>query len=121
MKVLLIKYDLLSIWLLSKVGNLGMVEVPQELDVTKGWGVLDKQEIGVNMSRVGKILIANPTMPDENPFSKSVIYIYADDSVQGTTGVILNKPSENTVKQLCFNNFQTGWKSKNTKINTSPN
>lgn len=59
------------------------------------------------MSRVGKILIANPTMPDENPFSKSVIYIYADDSVQGTTGVILNKPSENTVKQLCYDHKVT--------------
>ena len=54
------------------------------------------------MSRVGKILIANPTMTDDNPFAKTVIYIYADDPINGTTGVILNKPTENTVQDLCY-------------------
>lgn len=54
------------------------------------------------MSRVGKILIANPTMPAENPFAKTVIYVYSDDVKQGTTGVILNRVSETTVQDLCY-------------------
>jgi putative transcriptional regulator len=69
--------------------------------------VLDQQEIGVDMSRVGKILIANPTMTDDNPFAKTVIYIYADDPVQGTTGVILNKPSETTIQDLFYDHKVT--------------
>lgn len=59
------------------------------------------------MSKVGKILIANPTTPSENPFAKSVIYIYADDPVNGTTGVILNKPTENTVQDLFYDHKVT--------------
>lgn len=59
------------------------------------------------MSRVGKILIANPTMPKENPFAKSVIYIYADDSRQGTVGVIINKPSHTSVQKLCYDHRVT--------------
>ena len=59
------------------------------------------------MSKVGKILIANPTMTSENPFAKTVIYIYADDPVQGTTGVILNKPTENSVQDLCYDHKVT--------------
>jgi len=53
------------------------------------------------MNKVGKLLIANPTMPEENSFAKTVIYIYADDE-RGTTGVVLNKPSLTTVQQLCY-------------------
>jgi putative AlgH/UPF0301 family transcriptional regulator len=33
------------------------------------------------MSRVGKLLIANPNFPSESPFAKSVIYIYQDDEM----------------------------------------
>ena len=41
----------------------------------------------------GKVLIADPNLPDKTPFARSVIYIYNDDSVKGTTGVITNKRS----------------------------
>jgi len=59
------------------------------------------------MDRVGKILIANPCMPDDNPFSKSVVYIYADNSKQGTVGLILNKPSNTTVQDICYDHKVT--------------
>jgi len=59
------------------------------------------------MSRIGKILIANPVMTGDNPFAKTVIYIYADDPVQGTVGVILNKPSETTVQELFYDHKAT--------------
>jgi len=67
----------------------------------------DKSIIGVStagpsMNRVGKILIANPSLPRQNPFHKSVIYIYQDNQQVGTQGVVLNKPTLNTVQQLCF-------------------
>jgi putative transcriptional regulator len=52
-------------------------------------------------NRVGKLLIATPTMPAENFFAKTVVYIYADDD-RGTTGVILNKESNTTVQDLCY-------------------
>lgn len=54
------------------------------------------------MSRVGKILIANPAMPKENAFSKTVVYLYIDNPQQGTVGIVINKPSNNTVQQLCY-------------------
>lgn len=53
------------------------------------------------MSKAGQILIANPAMPEENPFAKSVVYVYADNSQQGTVALILNKPSDTTVQDLC--------------------
>ena len=59
------------------------------------------------MNRVGKLLIANPTMPNENPFAKSVIYIHSDNSQYGTSGVILNKPSHTTVQELFFDHRAT--------------
>lgn len=46
-------------------------------------------------------------MPDTNPFAKSVIYIYADDPVQGTTGVVLNKPTDSTVQDICYDHKVT--------------
>ena len=52
------------------------------------------------MSRVGKLLIANPNFPSESPFAKSVIYIYQDNPDAGTIGLILNKPSE-SVSRFC--------------------
>jgi len=53
------------------------------------------------MNKVGKILVANPLMPQTNPFAKSVIYIYQDDAVQGTNGLVLNKQSNHTLQELC--------------------
>jgi len=52
------------------------------------------------MSRVGKLLIANPNFPSESPFAKSVIYVYQDDPDAGTIGLILNKPST-SVSRFC--------------------
>ena len=52
------------------------------------------------MSRIGKLLIANPNFPSESSFAKSVIYIYQDDPDAGTIGLILNKPST-SVSAFC--------------------
>ena len=43
-------------------------------------------------SRVGQLLISHPNLPENNPFSKTVIYI-GHDNDQGVTGLILNRPS----------------------------
>lgn len=51
-------------------------------------------------SRIGKLLIAHPMFPPNNPFAKTVIYIYQDDSINGTVGLVLNRPSQTTVAQL---------------------
>jgi putative transcriptional regulator len=51
-------------------------------------------------NRVGKILIAHPNLPQGNPFEKAVIYIYQDDS-QGTFGLVINKPTQWTMEQVC--------------------
>lgn len=56
---------------------------------------------GPKMNRTGKILVANPLMPLSNPFNKSVIYIYQDDDMQGTTGLVLNRQSKHTFQDLC--------------------
>ena len=56
------------------------------------------------MSRVGKLLIANPNFPSESPFAKSVIYIYQDDEINGTHGVILNKSSRRSIAMMCEQN-----------------
>lgn len=45
----------------------------------------------------GKLLVAHPMLTDF--FARSVIYIYKDDS-SGTAGLILNKPTRYTVKEL---------------------
>jgi putative transcriptional regulator len=45
------------------------------------------------MNKIGKLLIAHPNVEAENIFAKTVIYVYQDDSEQGSLGVILNKPS----------------------------
>lgn len=49
----------------------------------------------------GKILISHPNCPQDNFFHKAVIYIYQDRLSQGTIGVILNKPSQFTLKEIC--------------------
>ena len=51
-------------------------------------------------SQEGKILIAHPGCPKDNPFHKSVVYIYQDNP-GGTIGVIINKPSRFTVQDIC--------------------
>ena len=48
------------------------------------------------MTRVGQLLIAHPNIPAANPFSKSVIYIFADNE-EGVQGIMLNKPTKYTV------------------------
>jgi|TARA_R110000764_G_scaffold213345_1_gene299729 putative transcriptional regulator len=53
------------------------------------------------MSRVGKLLIAHPKFPSDSPFTRTVIYVYQDDEVNGTVGVVLNKPSRTSVSIMC--------------------
>jgi len=48
---------------------------------------------------IGKLLIAHPNLPDGNPFTRSVIYI-ATDNAEGTTGLILNRPSNFSVSEF---------------------
>jgi len=60
--------------------------------------------IGLNMSRLGQILVAHPHHAKESPFYKSVIYIYQDDIVNGVTGLILNKVTDKTVQSICHGN-----------------
>lgn len=52
-------------------------------------------------TKIGKLLVAHPHFPNNSPFSKSVIYIYQDDLVNGTVGVVLNKCSTTSVSELC--------------------
>ena len=64
-------------------------------------------------SRIGKLLVAHPHFPLTSPFSKSVVYIYQDDRVNGTVGVVLNKPSKTTITDLAGqNNIMFGDTSK---------
>jgi len=55
-------------------------------------------------SRIGKLLVAHPHFPLNSPFAKSVIYIYQDDSVNGTVGVVINKPSRTSISELAGQN-----------------
>ena len=59
------------------------------------------------MNKLGKILIANPILPDDAPFAKTVIYIYVDDPKRGTVGVVLNKQSNTSLQQLCYDHKVT--------------
>lgn len=56
------------------------------------------------MSYQGKLLVAHPRFPLQSPFCKSVVYIYQDDAVNGTVGVVLNKMSQISVQDICANN-----------------
>ena len=55
-------------------------------------------------SCLGKLLISHPSFPKQSPFSRSIIYIYQDDAVNGTAGIVLNKPSRTSVSMLCEQN-----------------
>jgi len=55
-------------------------------------------------SRIGQLLISHPNFPLQSPFARSLIYIYQDDSVNGTVGAVLNKPSRTSVSSLCEQN-----------------
>lgn len=50
--------------------------------------------------RVGKLLIANPILPRTSPWSKRVIYIFADDEIQGTRGLIVNHPTRYSITEF---------------------
>src|SRR5262249_55225850 len=47
----------------------------------------------------GSVLIAHPSLLDPN-FRRSVVYITADDVQHGTHGIIINRPTDNTVGDL---------------------
>lgn len=51
-------------------------------------------------NKVGKLLIAHPNLPVQNPFHKSVIYIFNDGPQEGTQGLILNKSTPLSVNQV---------------------
>lgn len=53
-------------------------------------------------SRVGKLLIAHPNLPNDNWFHKTVIYVYGDDPSQGTLGLALNVKTNLQVRKLCY-------------------
>ena len=55
-------------------------------------------------NRIGKLLVAHPHFPLNSPFAKSVIYIYQDDPVNGTVGVVINKPSRTSVSDIASQN-----------------
>jgi putative transcriptional regulator len=49
---------------------------------------------------VGKVLIAHPNLNQDEPFHRTVIYIYQHDPEKGTIGVITNKKSRFSVADL---------------------
>lgn len=51
------------------------------------------------MNKVGKLLIAHPNIPNNNPWHKTVIYIIEDNHL-GTQGIIINKPSTLPVSEF---------------------
>ena len=53
------------------------------------------------MSLVGKLLIAHPNVPTGTIFHRAVIYLYQDKDDEGSIGVIINKPSKFTIKDVC--------------------
>jgi putative AlgH/UPF0301 family transcriptional regulator len=53
------------------------------------------------MSMAGKLLIAHPNLPAGSPWAKTVIYVYEDKPTIGTLGLVLNKFSNFTVRELC--------------------
>lgn len=52
------------------------------------------------MSRLGKILIAHPLLRLDNPFHKTIIYMYQDEPKQGSVGVVLNRQSSIPLKEI---------------------
>lgn len=53
------------------------------------------------MSMVGQLLIAHPGLPESEFFHKTVIFIYSD-TPDGTLGLVLNKKSKTSVKEICY-------------------
>jgi len=53
------------------------------------------------LNRAGKLLVAHPNLRSSDFFYKTVIYIYADDPKQGSLGLVLNKPTTTTLRDLC--------------------
>jgi putative transcriptional regulator len=51
------------------------------------------------MISAGDILIAPPGLPDSR-FSETVIYLW-EHSLKGSAGVVLNRPSTNTIQEVC--------------------
>lgn len=56
----------------------------------------DRFQTGANFT--GKILVAHPMLTDF--FARSVILIYQDDTKSGTSGLILNKPTQIKVSKI---------------------
>jgi putative transcriptional regulator len=52
-----------------------------------------------SLSLTGSLLIAHPSLRDRN-FRKSVLFISANDSQEGTFGLTLNRPAGRTVGEL---------------------
>lgn len=52
------------------------------------------------MPAAGDLLIAHPTLPENNPFFRSVIYVY-HHSNHGTSGIILNKSLGWPIEEVC--------------------
>jgi putative transcriptional regulator len=67
------------------------------------------------MSRQGKLLIAHPNLPRNNPFYKSVIYIFNDNS-HGTQGIILNKPADLSVHEFLLTKRFDGFPETSAKM-----
>lgn len=52
------------------------------------------------MNYQGTVLIAHPNLKIDNPFYRTAIYIYQDHVDQGTAGLVLNRPSRSSVKEM---------------------
>ena len=53
------------------------------------------------MSLTGKFLIAHPNCPKNSFFHRSVIYLYQDSPLDGSVGIVINKPSKFMVRDVC--------------------
>ncbi|MBT5122828.1 MAG: YqgE/AlgH family protein [Euryarchaeota archaeon] len=58
--------------------------------------MVDHFQTGVNFQ--GKLLVAHPNLTGF--FSRTIILIYQDDLKNGISGLVLNKPTQVTVKQI---------------------
>ena len=57
------------------------------------------REFGSSLSLAGSLLIAHPGLLDPN-FRKTVLFLSANDGEDGSFGLILNRPSDQTVSDL---------------------
>ena len=51
--------------------------------------------------RVGKLLIAHPTLPEDSPFSKTVIYVYQENPLTGAVGIVSVSYTHLTLPTIC--------------------